>query len=281
MVNPLLTPVRIVLVEPAGPLNVGAIARVMKNMGLSQLVLVNPQCDPLGPEARQMAVHAADVLEAAQIVDTLPQALSSCRKAIATTGRDRSTDDLWLESPRACLPWLIASPQAGQPPPPAALIFGREDRGLTRNELNLAQRFLQIPTDEVYSSLNLAQAVAVCSYELLQAAQATAQQPPLVDGTPPHEAIADVLAPLDSVEQYLADVEALLLHIGYLYPHTANRRMQKLRRLLHRAYPTEPEVALLRGMVRQMRWALTQPTRCTIHNAPTDAPTPPDQDSLP
>jgi tRNA/rRNA methyltransferase len=82
-----LARVRIVLVEPAGPLNVGAVARVMKNMGLRTLVLVNPQCDPLGIEARQMAVHGVDILEAAQCVATLPAALTGCQRAIATTAR--------------------------------------------------------------------------------------------------------------------------------------------------------------------------------------------------
>ncbi len=77
---PHLDSLRIVLVEPAGPLNVGAIARVMKNMGLRQLVLVNPQCDPLGAEARQMAVHAPNILEQAQIVATVPDALVGCQR---------------------------------------------------------------------------------------------------------------------------------------------------------------------------------------------------------
>jgi tRNA/rRNA methyltransferase len=77
-------------VEPAGPLNVGAIARVMKNLGLQQLVLVNPQCDPLSAEARLMAVHAVDILETAQQVATLPEALQGCQRAIATTARVRS-----------------------------------------------------------------------------------------------------------------------------------------------------------------------------------------------
>ncbi|MDX2099503.1 MAG: RNA methyltransferase [Leptolyngbyaceae cyanobacterium bins.59] len=82
-----LAKIRIVLVEPAGPLNVGSVARVMKNMGLHHLVLVNPQCDPLSFEARQMAVHAGEVLESAVRVDSLPEALQGCQRAIATTGR--------------------------------------------------------------------------------------------------------------------------------------------------------------------------------------------------
>ncbi|MEL7522610.1 MAG: RNA methyltransferase, partial [Cyanobacteria bacterium J06553_1] len=84
-----LSAVRIVLVAPAGPLNIGSVARVMKNFGLSQLVLVSPQCDPLGAEALQMAVHAKDLLHAAKIVETIPEALNGCDRAIATTARVR------------------------------------------------------------------------------------------------------------------------------------------------------------------------------------------------
>ncbi len=130
-----ISEVKIVLVEPAGPLNVGSVARVMKNFGLNQLVLVNPQCDHLGDEAKLMAVRARDILETTVLVDTLAQALQECRHAIATTGIDHDLN-VPLESPRTALPWLLET--AGQP---AALIFGREDRGLTNQELNYAQRF--------------------------------------------------------------------------------------------------------------------------------------------
>ena len=159
-----LASVQIVLVEPRGPLNVGAIARIMKNMGLQRLVLVNPQCDPLSIEAQHMAVHAFDILQAAGIVETLPAALSGCTKAIATTARPR-TLGTQLETPDTALPWLISAP--GQ----TALIFGPENRGLSNEELNYAQRFVCIPSSSTYPSLNLAQAVAICCYELAKLTQ--------------------------------------------------------------------------------------------------------------
>jgi tRNA/rRNA methyltransferase len=134
-----LARVKIVLVEPAGALNVGSVARVMKNMGLSQLVLVNPQCDPLGGEARQMAVHGVDILETAQQVETLPLALTGCQRAIATTARVRSLSTQ-LEHPRVALPWLLEEAVT------SALIFGPEYRGLSNVELNYAQRFVCIPS---------------------------------------------------------------------------------------------------------------------------------------
>ena len=244
-----LARVRIVLVEPAGALNVGSIARVMKNLGLSDWVLVNPHCEVRGAEARQMAVHADELLETAQIVETLPEALQGCQRAIATTARPRALATA-LEPPRTVLPWLLepAGTEAI-----GALIFGPEDRGLSNDELNYAQRFLCIPTNPAYPSLNLAQAVAICCYELSQLTLSNTPQPP----SPPAPQPPDP-APIDSLEAYYQHLETLLLKVGYLHPHTASSRMQKLRRFYNRALPSAEEVALLRGMLRQMNWALQQ-----------------------
>lgn len=245
-----LTHIRVVLVEPAGALNVGSVARVMKNMGLSKLVLVKPQCDRLGQEARLMAVRAADVLESAREVQTLAEALQGCVKAIATSGRDRATFTTPIETPRLALPWLLDAP--------SALIFGREDSGLTNAEMNHAQRLIQIPSTDAYPSLNLAQAVAICCYELSTARASKfptgivpIDLPTYLPSSPPLH-----LAPLDDLEGYYRQLESLLLEIGYLYPDTAPSRMEKFRKLLNRAYPTTSEVAMLRGILRQVAWAL-------------------------
>jgi tRNA/rRNA methyltransferase len=235
-----LAGLRIVLVEPAGPLNVGSIARVMKNFELHHLVLVNPQCDPLSDQAMKMAVHAKEILESAVLVKTLPEALQGCVRAVATTGRSRSWE-VPLEKPRTALPWLLEEPEL-----PTALIFGREDRGLSNEELNYAQRFVRIPTSESYSSLNLATAVAICCYELSQSAEVFTTQ------TLP----APELAPIEVVETFYEQLESLLLRIGYLYPHTAASRMEKFRHLYNRAHLQSGEVAMLRGMLRQVEWAL-------------------------
>ncbi|MDZ8238277.1 MAG: RNA methyltransferase [Nostoc sp. ChiQUE01a] len=235
-----LAGLRIVLVEPAGPINLGAIARVMKNFGLHNLLLVNPQCDPLSAEALMMAVHAKEILESAVVVPTLPEALHGCVRAIATTGRVRSWE-IPLENPRTALPWLLEEPEK-----PVALIFGREDRGLSNEELNYAQRFVFIPTNENYLSLNLATAVAICCYELSQSTQE-----PKTQTLPQSE-----LASLDVVETYYDQLESLLLKIGYLYPHTAASRMEKFRQLYNRAHLQTGEVAMLRGILRQVEWAL-------------------------
>ncbi|ACB52349.1 RNA methyltransferase, TrmH family, group 1 [Crocosphaera subtropica ATCC 51142] len=233
-----LTRVRIVLVEPAGPLNVGSVARVMKNMGLNQLILVKPHCDRLSDEAKLMAVHGIDVLEKSQVVHTIPEALQGCHRIIATTGRSLSLPT-HLETPREALPWLLTENFN------TALLFGPEDRGLNNEELNYAQRFVCIPANSDYSSLNLAQAVAVCSYELHQAAQN-----PIESKLDPSFEPAS----FEALEGYYQHLEAVLLKIGYLYPHTAKARLEKFRRLYNKANLTNEEVALLRGILRQVDW---------------------------
>jgi tRNA/rRNA methyltransferase len=245
MSDSLLERIRIILVEPAGALNVGSVTRVMKNMGLRQLILVNPQCNPYGEEARRMAVHGSDILEQCQQVSNLPEALQDCQRAIATTSRQRHLPAA-LEPPRTVLPWLLEEDISG------ALIFGREDRGLSNEELNYAQRFAAIPANPDYPSLNLAQAVAICAYELHQAALTT---------PPTSQLPAAELAALDVLEGYYQHLQKTLLNIGYLYPHTAAARMEKFRRLYNRTNLSQEEVALLRGILRQVDrlWQLLSP----------------------
>ncbi|WP_448379866.1 RNA methyltransferase [Gloeomargarita sp.] len=226
--------VRIILVEPAGELNVGAVARVMKNFGSRELILVQPRCDWLGEKARQMAVHAAEILAQARVAPDLTTALAGCHRAVGTLGRTPPGEPL-----RQVLPWLLADTE------PVALVFGPEERGLTWAELQLTQRRVTLHTSPDYPSLNLAQAVGICLYEIYQYQQAA---PPAATATP--------TAPLEQIEDYLHDLEDLLLRVGYLYPHTRARRMAKIRHLLHRAAPTPAELALLRGMIRQIRWAM-------------------------
>lgn len=261
--------IRIVLVEPAGPLNVGSVARVMKNMGLHHLMLVNPHCDHLGAEARQMAVHAAEILQTAHVAPTLTAGLSGCCKVVATTGRTQ-TPGIDLESPQVTLAWLLAAiapPETG-PLPEVALVFGPEDRGLNKAELHHAHRFLHIPTNPIYPSLNLAQAVGICCYELSQLMQLIANskdpkralQLPQSECIPGNNRVEDdwpVPAAIDELEAFYDHFAALLLEIGYLHPHTVDSRMQKFRRLFRRAMPSSEEVKMLRGIIRQMRWAAT------------------------
>ncbi len=247
--------IKIILVEPIGALNIGSIARVMKNMELTQLVLVKPKCDPVGEEARQMAVHAQDVLDSMVITEDLPSALQGSQRAIATTARSRALPTE-LESPKKALPWLVEDNVS------SALIFGPEDRGLSNQELNYGQRFISIPANPDYPSLNLAQAVGICAYELREAflnqnIDKTADYDKLQNIATDRTELADSQnADVKAVEGYYNHLESLLLEIGYLYPHTAATRMAKFRRLYNRVNLKQEEVSMLRGMLRQVSWAI-------------------------
>lgn len=230
--------IKLILVEPAGERNIGSIARVMKNMGCYHLTIVNPRCDYNSEDARVMAVHGVDILDNAEIVPTLPEALKDCQKAIATTARPRGIPT-HLEKPHDCLPWLLSGR--------GALIFGPEDRGLSNQELSYAQRFVCIPSNPEYPSLNLAQAVGICLYELSQFAFPSA--PPLSNSD---------LATLEDLEGYYQHLESLLLRVNYLYPHTAPVQMSKFRRIFNRNNLQTQEVAMLRGILRQIEWHLNR-----------------------
>jgi tRNA/rRNA methyltransferase len=247
----------VVLVEPAGPLNVGSVARLCANFSDPALHLalrlVAPRCDHLGPEAQQMAVHGRPLLEAAQLYGDLAQAVADCPVVVATSGRGEGEPQPPLPLEQA-LGWLVqhsapssggGSGGSGAGGQRAALVFGREDRGLSSDELLQAGALLQIATGPGYRSLNLSHAVALVLHHLHQL---LAVERPAIGGAP-------LLARRDAVEAMLADAEALLLDVGFLYPHTAAARMARLRGLLQRAGLTPEDTALLRGMVRQCRWA--------------------------
>lgn len=245
--------VAVVLVEPAGPLNVGSVARLCANFNIHDLRLVAPRCDHRGEEARLMAVHAEALLERARLFPDLASAVADCTRVVATSGR-MEPEGLPLSGPAEALGWLQAAlPEQGCR---GALVFGREDRGLTNQELLQAGRVLRLSTDGAYASLNLSHAVAICLHELQNCRAQTdgpVMQPTL------NESTGD-LCNRGDLEAALADAEALLLDVGFLYPHTAEARMAKLRALLQRAQVQQQEVALLRGMVRQLRWASQRQT---------------------
>lgn len=236
--------IKIVLVEPAGELNIGSIARIMKNMGLNQLVIVNPRCNPLSESAQIMAVHGVEILHQAEIVDSLTIALTGCQRAIATTARNRGIPTT-LETPKQALSSLIEDNIT------SALIFGPEDRGLSNQELSYAQRFICIPANPEYPSLNLAQAVAICAYEIYQIQQSNFHNNFSSKNT-------EDLASIDELEGYYQHLESVLLKVNYLYPHTAKVKMAKLKRIFNRNNLQCQELAMLRGMLRQIEWGIEQ-----------------------
>ena len=296
----------VVLVEPAGPLNVGSVARLCANFAIAQLRLVAPRCNPLGEEARRMAVHGQAQLEQAATYPDLASAIADCRRVVATSGR-LEREELPLEGPGSALRWLVepeadpgvatcpggSSGPGGSNAPgginaPVALVFGREDRGLSNDELLQAGKILRLESSADYASLNLSHAVAICLHELRRNPApgappgGQAQANPLAQGgawqeggsdgcsdggAGPAAAASLAASPGEgatslrgALEATLADAQNLLLEAGFLHPHTAHARMAKLRGLLQRAQIREAEVALIRGMVRQLRWATTRRT---------------------
>ena len=226
----------VVLVEPSGPLNVGSVARLCANFDVGELRLVAPRCDHLGEEARRMAVHGGWLLEQARLFPSLSAALADCCRVVATSGR-RAGEPLPLQAPEPALRWLA------QARGPCALVFGREDRGLSNDELLQAGQLLTMGSGDAYASLNLSHAAALVlhSWHCLGSSLEVGGLPEPSDR--------------QGLEAMLGDAEALLLDVGFLHPHTAHARMAKLRGLLQRAQISTEEVALVRGMVRQLRWA--------------------------
>ena len=236
----------VVLVEPAGPINVGSVARLCANFEVQELRLVRPVCDPLDREACRMAVHGLELLRTARRCTSLLEAVADCRRVVASCGR-LDHGSIPLHSPEDALRWLLSSGADPSDDQPVAVVFGREDRGLTNDELRLCQRVLTLHSAGSYPSLNLSHAVAVVLHDL-----ARLQTLPEHDRVPQPDP-----APPRQLDHCLEDASDLLLEVGFLLPHTAAARMNKVRDLLQRASIQAGEVALIRGMVRQIRWALT------------------------
>ena len=231
-----------VLVEPAGPLNVGSVARLCANYNIQDLRLVSPRCDPADPEAVRMAVHGDAVLQHATIFPSLLDAVADCQQVVASCGRI-DHGEIPLQSPEEIAPWIQTGRTQGLR---SALVFGREDRGLSNEELLISHRVFKLHTGDTYPSLNLSHAVAVVLHELERERRLQTQ---------PDAPVSEIPASAPELDGCLRDAEELLLEVGFLLEHTAKARMAKVKGLVQRALIRSDEVALLRGMVRQLRWA--------------------------
>ncbi|ACD94980.1 RNA methyltransferase [Trichlorobacter lovleyi] len=232
---PSLTGLSVILVEPQFPGNIGMVCRAMKNMGLSRLRLV-AGCDHLHPEAFKFAVSARDLLEQAELFDSLADALADISVSVATTRRSGKYRQELLSPPQAAQALL-------QAPGSAALVFGREDHGLSTADLSLCTLQATIPSSSEYGSLNLAQAALIFCYELFGAATAETGS---LRRTP---------APSGELEPLFTHMEQTLLRIGHLNPQNPGHIMRSLRRIFFRSGLDSREVAILRGMLSQIDWA--------------------------
>ena len=240
---PVLQPQRlaVILVAPQQPGNIGATVRAMANFGVSELRLVNP-CPHLHPEARKFAVNAHPLLGTAKVYSSLPDALADCHLSIATTRRSgRLRGDL-LDS--TAVPELLATL-----PPDAqiALVFGREDSGLSSEEVALCTHAATVATTDELGSLNLAQAVLLFLYEIFRPQHQISQLPATTESSLPPQA---------ELHAMLGQMDAILEKIAFLNPSSPAGVRNKLHQLLSRARPDQEEVALLRGMWTQIAWSI-------------------------
>ena len=235
---------RIVLVRPQIAANVGAAARVMRNMGLSDLLLVAPEAAPTDPDARRLSTHGEDVLRSCRIVAELGEAVADCVLVAATSARVGGlTRRQFVGPPEEIAPRLIEAMTTG----PAALVFGPESTGLSNVEVSRCHYLIHVPTDPAYPVLNLAQAVAICTYELrrhwLRQTGAPSLLPPSVSP-----------APFVDQERVFEQLRLALEDVHFLWNEKADSLMHALRHLLGRAGPTPMEIDILHGLARQLRW---------------------------
>ena len=231
--------IRIVLVEPSHPGNIGAVARAMMNMELTQLVLVRPREFP-HPEATARAAGAESVLAAARVVDTVQEAIADCGFVVATTSRDRDQNFRVLDVRDAAVRAVAEARRA-----PVALLFGAERTGLRNEDLEATHVLLRIPAGREYASLNLAMAVQLVSYEIFRARGA----PGSAGAKRTHDAAVPLATP-PQMQGLYEHLEAVLQEVNFKDRTRAGTHlMSRIRRFLQRAELDQNEANILRGIL--------------------------------
>ena len=229
--------IRIVLVNTSHAGNIGAAARAMKNMCLSELYLVNPGNFP-GAEATARATGVDDVLANATVCTTLTEALVGCQWIVVTTARQRRIG--WpTMTPRDSAQELVSRVAAG----PVALVFGRERMGLTNEEVDKCQALVNIPGNAQFSSLNIASAVQILAYEIYLASLSLDGGMLVEKGDFPIPAVAE------DMERFYEELEKVLIGMGFLNPDNPRKLMRRLRRMFGRTQPDGNELNILRGIL--------------------------------
>ena len=231
-----LNNISILLLEPQSAANIGSVARVMKNMGLTSLYLINPQTE-LTAESFQLACGADDILAAAQRTETLQETLHRFNLCVGTTSRSVDT------FPRVFTPHQLATQIAEfSAESQIALLFGRERTGLTNEQVQHCQWLVTIPSNPKFESMNLSHAVAILAYELYS------RQPQPALGRQIQS------ARLSQIEAFCQRLQRNLIEIGFLKDPNGEQIMITIRNVLSRALPEERDVQILRGILRQWNW---------------------------
>ncbi len=230
----------VVLVAPQGPLNVGSTCRTMMNFGFSDLRLVNPCKEYQGLDARKMALSAQSMLENAKVFDTLNEALADCHLAFGTTRRFGKYRKQFFTPDTAGekIAGLADSHRC-------ALVLGREDNGLTTEELSLCHSFITIPTEDAFASMNLSHALTLFLYEISKAMKFTHPPGPVPQGKP---------ATMAATEQMYAHMRETLCAIDYLDPQNPDHLLRTFRRIFSRAGLGERDVNIIRGLMSRIGW---------------------------
>jgi TrmH family RNA methyltransferase len=230
--------VRIVLVGTTHPGNIGAAARAMKTMSQNNLYLVSPKTFP-SAEATARATGADDILASVTVCSNLKEAISDCELVIGTSARTRSIP--WpMLFPRECAETISDAKYSS-----VAIVFGRENSGLSNEELELCNLVMQIPANEEYSSLNLASAVQIICYEMRLLSISKAKVEALEDDTQ--------LVTQDKMEMFYQHLEECMIDIGFHDVDNPRLLMHRMRRLFNRAQLEESECSILRGILAKVQ----------------------------
>jgi tRNA/rRNA methyltransferase len=233
---------KVILVEPNGPLNVGSVARLCSNFEVEELRIVSPKCDIFSLEAKKMALKGQKYLDHCKIFDSLEKAIFDCDLVLATSGRIDVTNNSPFESFEDVFNWTISFKKIKN----LAIIFGREDSGLTNRELLLANKTFNIPTSQNNPSLNLSHAVSIVLYELNQSSKKNINEKLEVFN----------LASTKQIHDSFVEIEEILLEVGYLLKHTSSAKISKFKKFILRANTSMHEINVLRGIVHQIKWFL-------------------------
>lgn len=233
----MLSHIKIVLVETTHPGNIGAVARAMKNMKMTNLCLVAPKIFP-SADATSRASGADDILAAAEVCSSLPEAIADCNLVIGASARCRTIS--WPEmTPRQCAEKIVIN----EPNQKVAILFGRENSGLKNHELDLCHYLLRIPCNSEYSSLNIAAAVQVVCYELFVA---SGEQESIAIGDKGDSPLATAA----QMESFYTHLYQALNDIGFMHPDKSKSIMRRLRRIYNRIQLDTKELDILRGILR-------------------------------
>jgi len=235
-----LANIRIVLIQTSHPGNIGSAARAMKTMGLSELFLVKPKSFP-DDQAVAMSSNATDILDKAVVVETLQDALTDCRLVVGTSARSERTLKWDILEPRDCSEQLVKQASNGK----VAVIFGRESSGLTNDELAMCQYLVHIPTNPEYSSLNVASAVQIMSYECRVASLAGLNAENITE--------SEEVVTADVMEGYYKHLEVAMIESEFLDPENPKHLMTRLRKMYSRIGVTPSEINILRGMLNSFQ----------------------------